>query len=230
MTFEYIRQSLFFFRSHFGTIARIQLPFIIGLNLLGLVLEASVEADSSQMHTGTGLLMLLNLTMLPLYWGATILFLQSAVDDRPLSAFQAVAVSLKYWRRLLITYLLSGFAVTLGLMLLIVPGIYVGVRLVFADYICVLEDKKPVASLRQSWDESEAYFWLLLKGLLLIFGGLFLIEAPLLYLAESAGFSSPAVEAILSVIFDLMGTLVTIYGFRIYSLMRSESTPATPTS
>nr|WP_067296870.1 YciC family protein [Marinobacterium profundum] len=229
MTFEYIRQSLFFFRRHLNTIARIQLPFIIGLNLLGLVLEASVEADSSQMHTGTGLLMLLNLTMLPLYWGATILFLQSAVDDRPLSAFQAVALSLKYWHRLLITYLLSGFAVTLGLMLLIVPGIYVGVRLVFADYICMLEDKKPVASLRQSWGESDAYFWLLLKGMLIIFGGLFLIEAPLLYLAETAGFSSPAVEAVLSVLFDLMGTLVTIYGFRIYSLMRSESSPvATP--
>jgi hypothetical protein len=225
MTFEYIRQSLFFFRSHFGTIARIQLPFILGLNLLGLLLESSIEADSSQMHTGTGLLMLLNLTLLPVYWGATILFLQSAVDSRPLSAFQAVALSLKYWRRLLITYLLSGFAVTLGLMLLIVPGIYVGVRLVFADYICILEDKKPIASLRQSWGESEAYFGLLFKGLLIIFGGLFLIEAPILLLADKGGFASPAFEGMLSVVFDLMGTLVTIYGFRIYSLMRSESTP-----
>ncbi|WP_020683568.1 YciC family protein [Marinobacterium rhizophilum] len=226
MTFEYIRQSLFFFRRHLGTIARIQLPFIIGLNLLGLLLDSGFEANSNQMHTGTGLLMLLNLTLLPLYWGATILFLQSAVDSRPLSAFQAVALSLKYWRRLLITYLLSGFAVTLGLMLLIVPGIYAGVRLVFADYICVLEDRKPVASLRQSWAESEVYFGLLLKGLLLIFGALFLIEAPLLYLAETAGISTPPVDAFLSVVFDLMGTLVTVYGFRIYSLMRSESAAA----
>jgi hypothetical protein len=225
MTLEYIRQSLFFFRRHFGTIARIQLPFIIGLNLLGLVLHSGLDADSSQASTATAVLMLLNLTLLPLYWGATILFLQSAVDDRPLSAFQAVAVSLKYWRRLLITYLLTGFAVTGGLMLLIVPGIYVGVRLVFADYVCVLEDNKPVASLRQSWAESDAYFWLLLNGLLIIFGSLFLIEAPLLYLVELSGYNTAWTEAALSVIFDLLGTLVTVYGFRIYSLMRSQSTP-----
>ena len=225
MTLEYIRQSLFFFRRHFGTIARIQLPFIIGLNLLGLVLHSGLDADSSQANTATAVLMLLNLSMLPLYWGATILFLQSAVDNQPLTAFQAVAVGLKYWRRLLVTYLLTGFAVTGGLLLLIVPGIYAGVRLVFADYVCVLEDQKPVASLRQSWAESDAYFWLLLKGLLIIFGGLFLIEAPLLYLVELSGYNTAWTEAALSVIFDLLGTLVTVYGFRIYSLMRSQSTP-----
>ncbi len=223
MTFEYIRQSLFFFRRHFGTIARIQLPFIIGLNLLGLLLQVNLDADSSAARNATALLMLLNITLLPLYWGATLLFLQSAVDNQPLSAFQAVSVSLRYWRRLLLTYLLTGLAVTLGLMLLIVPGIYIGVRLVFADYICVLEDKKPVESLRQSWRESDAYFWLLFKGLLIIFGGLLLLEMPFVYLAEASGFSPAPIKAVLSIIFDLMGTLVTIYGFRIYSLMRQES-------
>lgn len=227
MTLEYIRQSLFFFRRHFGTIARIQLPFIIALNLLGLLIQHSFEPGSTAMRNAGALLMLANLTLLPVYWGATILFLQSAVDSQPIGARQAILTGLRYWRRLLLTYLMMAVAVTLGLMALIVPGLIVGVRLAFADYVCVLENRKPVESLRQSWGDTRDYFWLLFKGMLIIFGGLFLLELPFALL-EQGGMDLAPFDALLGILFDLLGTLVTVYGFRIYCLMKEETAGATP--
>jgi len=227
MTLEYIRQSLFFFRRHFGTIARIQLPFIILLNLVGWLIQSSLPPESPEIRNAGALLMLLNLTLLPIYWGATILFLQSVIDNRPLGALAAVQSGLKYWRRLLLTYLLMALAVAAGLLLLIVPGIYAGVRLAFADYICVLENRKVSESLRQSWQNTNDYFWLLLKGMLIIFAGLFLLELPFATLAEQGASLAP-LDAALGILFDLLGTLVTIYGFRVYCLMKEETAKSAP--
>lgn len=229
MTFEYIRQTLFFFRRNFGVIARIQLPFIILLNLIGWLIPASLSPEAPEMRSAGALLMLLNLTLLPIYWGATILFLQSVVDNRPLGALAAIRASLKYWRRLLLTYLMMAVAVTLGLLLFIVPGIVAGVRLAFADYACVLENRKAGESLRQSWGDTREYFWLLLNGMLIIFGGLFLIEFLFMLIDKNVVSLSPF-ETVLGILLDLLGTLVTIYGFRVYCLMKEETVGATPRS
>ncbi len=229
MTLEYIRQSLFFFRSNFAVIARIQLPFIILLNLVGWLIQSSLAPESPAMRNAGALLMLLNLTLLPIYWGATILFLQSVVDDRPLRALEAIFASLKYWRRLLLTYLSMVVAVTIGLLLLIIPGIYAGVRLSFADYVCVLENRKVGESLRLSWQQTNDYFGLLLKGMLIIFGGLFLLELPFALMVER-GVNLAPFDTALGIVFDLLGTLVTIYGFRVYCLMKEETAGTAPRS
>ncbi|NVK39597.1 MAG: hypothetical protein HWE39_00010 [Oceanospirillaceae bacterium] len=229
MTLEYIRQSLFFFRRNFGVIARIQLPFIILLNLVGWLIQSTLDPETQAVRNAGALLMLLNLTLLPIYWGATILFLQSVVDNRPLGALTAIRSSLKYWRRLLLTYLMMAVAVTLGLLLFIVPGIVAGVRLAFADYVCVLENRKAGESLRQSWGDTREYFWLLLNGMLIIFGGLFLMEM-LFTLIDRNVVSLAPLNPVLGILLDLLGTLVTIYGFRVYCLMKEEAVGAAPRS
>jgi len=218
--FEYIRQSFFFFRQHLATIAAIQLPFVIVLNLVAYwVTGQMTEGDKIDMAP-LAILNLASLTVLPIYWGATILYLQSVVDNEPVRPLQAIVWALKYWRHLLITYLLTGLAVFAGLLMLIVPGIFIGTRLSFAEYICVLEEKKAVASLKQSWEQSEAYFSLLLQGLLILFGGLMAVE---LITLDLIGSEEPQpYEVVISVIFDLLGALATIYGFRIYCVMKAD--------
>ncbi|KAA0873671.1 hypothetical protein E1H14_12290 [Nitrincola tapanii] len=216
MTQEYLRQAFFFFRSHFKTLAAIQLPFLITLALLSAALQSSIDPDTS--NSGALIYIgLLELACLPLYWGATIFYMQSVLDGKPLSPITALSLALSSWGRLLFTYILNALAVALGLLLLIVPGVYAGVRLAFADYICVLEGKRPMEALKSSWKESDLYFWLLLKGFLVIFAGLFLAQMLISQLV-----SAMPVQMLLTLVVEFVSVLITIYGFRIFCLMRDE--------
>ena len=53
---------------------------------------------------------------------------------------------------LLFAYILYTVIVALGLVLLIVPGVYVGLRWVFAPQIIVEENASALSSLRRSWE------------------------------------------------------------------------------
>lgn len=219
--FDYIKQSIYFLKQNFATLAAIQVPFLLAVNALALWVD---QNDNVTMQS-VALVSLLSLLVMPIYWGATIFFMQSILDGTPLSPSQALAAGLGRWRSLLFTFVLSSFAIIGGLALLIIPGIYIGVRLAFADYICVLEKRSAIDSIRQSWIESDDYFWLLFQGLILIYPAIRLLEWGVLEVLESADITSiliklPAITAV-----DILSILITIYGFRIYCLARNNEAP-----
>jgi hypothetical protein len=223
-TFEYLRQSFFFFKQNITVIAKIQLPFLIILNGLALWLDINIT-DTNEFREKTAYISILSLSFLPIYWGATILLMQSKLDDAPLSASQAIIASLSFWRSLLFTFILTSFAVFGGLLLVILPGIYIGVRLAFADYICVLEKKSALDSLKQSWTDTADYFWTLLLGLIILFIGTQLIKMPIAHTLSNMEERSLLIELPIVAVVDLLGALITVFGFRIYCVMREETRP-----
>lgn len=223
-TFEYLRQSFFFFKQNLTIIAKIQLPFLVILNGLALWLDINVT-DTNEFREKTAYISILSLSFLPIYWGATILLMQSKLDNAPLSASQAIIASLSLWRSLLFTFILTSFAVFGGLLLIILPGIYIGVRLAFADYICVLEKQSALNSLKQSWKDTADYFWTLLPGLAILFTGIQLIEMPIAHTLSNMEERNILIELPIVAVVDLLGALITVFGFRIYCVMREESRP-----
>lgn len=223
-TFAYLKQSVYFFRQHFKAIAAIQLPFLLLLNGLGFWLETNA-AEGENLQRQAGFISLIGLALLPIYWGATILYMQSVLDQRPFKASQAIIASLSFWRTLLFTFILTAFAIMGGLMLLIIPGIYIGVRLAFADYICVLEKRGAIDSLKQSWEDSADYFWPLLQGLLILYPALQILEILFAHLFSSGETRNLLIELPIFVFIDLLSALITVFGFRIYCVMRQEIRP-----
>ncbi|WP_409523756.1 YciC family protein [Nitrincola sp. MINF-07-Sa-05] len=217
MTFEYLRQSLFFFRQHLTTLAMIQIPFLLALAVLRLTLTGRPDAESDLVHASL-IGMLLEMLVLPLYWGATIFYLQSVIDDRPLKPINAILQGISSWGRLLLTYILNAIAVAIGLMLMIIPGVYVGIRFAFADYVCVLEKQGPGNSLKRSWEQTDGYFWVLLQGLVILFGSLFMLGM----LVNTLFGPTSLISTLLSVGIEFGGALITIFGFRVYCAMRDE--------
>lgn len=61
----------------------------------------------------------------------------------------------------LVAYVLLGFSILAGLLLLILPGIYVAVRLQFVFYL-VVEGREALRALRESWAITRGLFWRLL--------------------------------------------------------------------
>lgn len=151
--------------------------------------------------------------------------MQSVLDQRPFKASQAIIASLACWRTLLFTFVLTAFAIMGGLMLLILPGIYIGVRLAFADYICVLEKRGAIDSLKQSWEDSADYFWPLLQGLLILYPALQILEIAFAQMFSNGEARNLLIELPVFVMIDLLSALITVFGFRIYCVMRQEIRP-----
>ena len=217
MTKDYLQQSIFFFRSNFNTLLSIQLPFLILLMFLQMSTAAGIE-DSENMQSQLLLLTATDLLFVPIYLGATLFYMQGVVDGRTLTPVQTWLMGLRCWGRLFGTFLLSALVTAFGLMLLILPGVYAGVRLALANAICVLEGKGPVQAMKISWDGSDGLFWTLFRGLALIYGGLFLIEVMLSPLLDPGSM----IAMLLAVVLDFFNVLGTIFVFRVYRAWRDR--------
>lgn len=58
--------------------------------------------------------------------------------------------------------LLYALISTIGLILFIVPGIYLAIRFSFFDFALVEEESGPISALKKSWDITRGYGWSLL--------------------------------------------------------------------
>jgi len=109
-----------------------------------------------------------------------------------------------------------------------VPGIFIGVRLAFADYICVVEKKSALQSLKQSWQDTDDYFWPLLQGLAILYIAIELINYPVVSFFQSMEDRQFIVELPILAALDLLSALITVFAFRMYCVMRDEIRPAKP--
>jgi hypothetical protein len=224
MTFEYIRQSLYFFRNNFKTLAIINLPFIILSYFIFSQFDLSIENQTPQQLANTMLVISgFNLLFMPIYWGASIVFMQSNMQKQRYSPSQCILASIKLWPKLLVVFFFYTLFISLGFMAFIVPGIYIGIRLSLADYICVTENQSAMQCFKQSWERTAQYFWPLFQGIAIISVGVLLLRSLTLSFFDGLFPDSQSLRILLNIGFDLMNVLVLIYGFRIYCLIKTES-------
>ena len=217
MATDYLKQSYFFFRSNFSNLLSIQLPFIAVLMLVQHTVIGGIE-EGANLQNDLFLLTAMDLLFVPIYLGATIFYMQSIVDSRPISTLQAWAWGLQNWGRLFFTFLLSALAISVGLMLLVLPGLYIAVRLGLANQVCLLERKSPIEAMKMSWAGTADLFWTLAKGLAIIYGLLFvgeLLVAPIVEGNLILGFVGSA-------ILDFLNVFGAIFTFRIYRAWRDR--------
>lgn len=87
----------------------------------------------------------------PLWNGALLHALGRLSDRGEIDIAEAYRAASAMYYRMLPVLLLSLLAVFGGFLLLILPGIYLGMRLSLAQCVCVFEGAQPVDSLKRSW-------------------------------------------------------------------------------
>ncbi len=103
---------------------------------------------------------------LPVGLGAAWVYLRAARGERPEIADLFVAFRANYTQAVVGMALLSAI-VGLGMMLLVVPGIFALVRLCLVPYLLVAEHYEPLPALGESWRRTEAHGWPILGALLM---------------------------------------------------------------
>lgn len=138
----------------------------------GMIVQLAWERNPESAPIGSAIGFAYSLLIAnPFQVGAFYAFLKAARGERPHVDDLFVPFRQNYLAAVFAPFLTSVLSL-FGLLLLIVPGIYVAVRLAFVPFLVVDEGLGPTAALAESWRRTEGRFWALLGGALL---GLFAV-------------------------------------------------------
>ena len=129
-----------------------------------------------------------------------------------------------------IMLLLTNFAVLIGLVLLIVPGLYLYGRLFPAGAVMVAEERRhPIEAIRRSWAITEGHGWLIVALYILVAlaGGVLLFAVEQLtgivfILAAGQELGRFLTEIVLALLTAALATLITMLGAAIYRALAPE--------
>ena len=119
---------------------------------------------------------------------AVYYYLREETEGHPAGLKAAAKASLEFWSRMFITRFIIGVALFVGFLLLVVPGIYLAVRLALAEPLILAEEVAGFDAMRRSWDLTKGKFWRVLGWMVL--GSLpplavaAMIELPFAFLRE----------------------------------------------
>ncbi|UNL98274.1 YciC family protein [Stutzerimonas stutzeri] len=208
-----LRDAWFFYSRHFLTIVRLCLPLILLESLTRVALDHWLANDAPP-----ALDLLVGLIFYPLYVGALILFLdaRSRGHDPALGAVYARALPL--WPALAVLSGLGSLLILLGASLFVLPGIWVMVKIAFAEYLLVLRGLSPLAALKQSFQLTRGHFLLVLGCVMTVLLPVWMLEvwiAAQLFADETP----PLLPAmLLDGVVGLLQLLPTIMLFRCFML------------
>jgi fumarate reductase subunit D len=175
-----------------------------------------------------------NLLVGPVMGSAMILLVDGYVSQRPLASQSALNQAIGRILPIVIGNLMLGLIAFLGALALIIPGVYLGVRLSFTLFGIVLEEKSATGGLAMSWELVKGHWWTVFIPFLLLTLGIGipvgLLSTALLNLTGEAGsllvnvFGSLVGTAILP-LFVTLG-LVLYRTLQQFKRQQSTSTPA----
>ncbi|MDH4608231.1 YciC family protein [Pseudomonas sp. BN102] len=169
--FELLRDSWYFFSRNVGEIVLLCLPaiFIEAISQQGLI--AWLGPDKSQ-----GASIVLSMLFYPVYIGALIIFVDSRSHRIRLKPRQVMEMALFRWPSFAVLAAISTLLIMVGVWMLILPGVYVMIKLAFAEYLLVLEGKSPLDAIKESFELTKGHFFTILSCVLLVMGPIWLVD------------------------------------------------------
>ena len=148
----------------------------------------------------------------------TILLIDDIYKERSRSIANYFIHALFFFFRIFFISLITLFAVVCGLLLLILPGLYVSARLFFAPFLAVLTNRGILDSVKKSFEITEERGWKILGYILavvfpLMFIIMFVLIVPAVFLIPQNMHVYMAIVFSLSFLFYVY---FTIYSYRIF--------------
>ncbi len=164
--FKLFQPSIDALRTNLGTIIALVLaPFAIVLALfIGLITSApSAGSTSPGQSANIAVILLTMVIMVAFVWFSMVLSaaltaaqLKGAQHQR-LSFGNSLHIGMRFWWRSFLLSLLSGLLIMAGLMLFIVPGIFLMQRLLLAPYYLIDRDLGPIEAMKQSFRDAKRF-------------------------------------------------------------------------
>lgn len=168
-----LRDAWYFFHRHAARLALLCLPLLLLESLTRALLVPQLGDWQGSADLLAGLL------FYPLYGGALILYLDTRTRGLTPGPAALLAMALRLWPSLALLTALSSLLILLGASLFILPGLWLMVRLAFADFLVVLQGFTPLAALGDSMALTRGQFWRLFMLMMAVMLPLWGLEAVL---------------------------------------------------
>ena len=226
--FSPLKEAFYFARHH----ARPLLIIALALSLPGWLLEYSLPAPTSP-EDGPGASVLLAWVILTclgvIQFAAAMIYIHQQVQQQPVSALRAITLAGQRLGPLFLLNMLMAVGVLGGLMLLILPGLFLAYKLMFGEFYLLFHGQKPLQALKSSYSENTALADKLLPPLLM-WGGM-MVTAALIHhnLQDPEQFDviSGAVFELINIALNLLGWALL---YRLYQLYIAPEAPLPPTA
>ena len=151
---------------------------------------------------------------------SVILLVQGILAKQHLSWSQRSLRALGFFLPFFLMQIMMAFGVVAGLMVFIVPGIFVFVRWTLAPYFMMLQGQGALASLKSSWRLTQGYGWDLFFALVVMMTiGLI----PSIFMLDNATSSASAFSnGVLSVAGSLIGAWSVVMFYRAFDYIQAN--------
>ena len=105
--------------------------------------------------------------------------------------------------------ILTNLGILFGLVLLILPGIFLAVRWALSVPILIAENSRVIEAMQRSWDETKGNFWPIFITLLVVYSPIVLLFVG----AFVAGFMDAEESVVLSVVLNIVLNVVVVAGW-----------------
>ena len=155
----------------------------------------------------------------------SILLIDDICKERKRSITNYFYLGAYLYIKIFVINLLTAIAVFLGLIALIIPGLYVSARLFFASYLAIIFDEGIINSLKKSTELTQDKGWTLLGYLLaatipLLLIMILLLVGPAIILIEE---NMKAYMAVTYCVTFFFMVYITIYGYRLLTVFMETS-------
>lgn len=153
-----LKQILQFYIWNFRDICLIAIPFFLPLILFqNLVIPQVVSPENFTKYKILNTF--IEWLVYPFYTGALIVNFSSKINNAKRSITECLLISVNLWPRLFLAVAIVGIIEGIGILFLIIPGIYFFVRLSITDFYVVLEGLKPIDAVKKSYVETKKLQW-----------------------------------------------------------------------
>jgi hypothetical protein len=169
---EILRAAFQLYRRHWRTLVAIAAVVVVPLTLLQYVIGHWVRSLGEQMRdqvvvstsfwavaSASLLAALVGLLLYQVLTGAITRNIAAEVAGQNLDLEQSYRFGFARLGPILVVSILVGLATLVGLIVFIIPGIYIGVRLAVSVQALVVEGKRGTEAMRRSWELVGGHWW-----------------------------------------------------------------------
>ncbi|MDP6165532.1 MAG: YciC family protein [Gammaproteobacteria bacterium] len=218
---EWLRDSLSFCLTYWWAFVALIVP-IAGLREF-LMIQTEWYGISSGIETLPDMFLwsLLAVVIIESFLQISVIILVQAILGKQNQGFaQRSSRALMIMLPFIFMELMMGFSVAAGLLVFIVPGIFILVRLSLAPYFLVIQSRGALASLKDSWACSRGYGWDLFFGLVVT---TLVSLIPTFFMLEGTDSSTALLSnAVLSVLSTCLGVWGAVFFYRAFDYVQAN--------
>jgi hypothetical protein len=215
-----LRDAWYFYSRNLLSIALLCLPLLAIEAVVTYLLGQSLAKEQVMPYS-----LMVGLMFSPLYNAALILFLASRTTGQFPPLTQLWAAALRLWPVYALLTGLSAMLLMLGLSLLVLPGVWLMVKISFAEFLLVLRGRSPLDALRESFTLTRGHFWQILLCMFAVMIPLWGISAWLF--RPEGGFNPEDISSLPWQVLIGFGQLfTTVVLFRFFMLAETPTRPS----